>query len=320
MKSDDWAENFFKKFRRHRWVGILIVLGTLIGGFIGLLENTEKLSSWIITKTEKPRVVALNLSKDAIGFEESQKSLFAASLKEYRTFGPHYPFADSPAAIFLVTVSNPTSSPIIITSAIYDVAKAGGVSGGPEGPLNSLVRYNHQIEHKVGAQKRRLNPPFRIDKESALSFEIQLSSQSTEPGLGWLLRLGFETDNGASFYSEQFQLYLPSGSKDSPSSESASTQITPPPSDILRQKIDLPSGTLKYVDCIFRRVGIVKNVEGLDALDRQMIFRRAGYYSIEEFIAQRTETSPPVPYTDLFSQHQMAHLLTLVKSKAKCLD
>jgi len=244
--------------------------------------------------------------------------LFAATSTLYRTFTPKYPFEKNPAAVFLLTVSNPTKYDLIVTSAIYDVKNTGQVRGGPAGPIVPLTKYRHEIVHEIGSQRKALVPPFRIPSNSAASFELEIHSASEGVGLGSLLNPGLVSDGGT-FYTEQFQLYLPKSDSETLSSPAPVPTIEDNKSDLLsRRRNDMKIPSPQHRDCVFKLANVFGNIERLDALDRDVLFMHAGGDTPDEFRYRKTHTGPPISYGELIPADRIDKLLTLVKSYMSC--
>jgi hypothetical protein len=314
-ERNDPAKHWLEKLRQHRWVAVIVVATTILGGISAALGNLTDIYK-IFENQPLPRVEAFTLSPSAQGFEETQNVLFGASEQLYRTFAPIYPFQPEPTSLFLVTISNPQSRDLTLTQVIYDVHEVGEVKGGTPGPLVALAKYQHKISHEVGEQKWSMIPPFSIPAGQAASFEIQITSASKESGLGWYLRIGFVSSGGI-IYTDDFQLMMPKWDGEP---QMVAVETDKPDEErggILTRVGDsgpLPSPDFR--DCIFREAGI-EGLVGLDALDRDFIYMRAGNMRYEDFILAMTETSPPVGYASLMSDESVRKLLTLVKTHVR---
>ena len=328
-KARDLAIAWINRLKNHPAIAAMIVISFVVGGLAKFTDTIQWLidfGSWL---TEHPYVAALSLSPGAIGFGESEERLFAVGKKLYRTFQPRYPWNETPIGTFLVTVTNPTKRDTIITKIIYDVKDVGEVAGGPPGPLNALATYHHRIEHKTGPQPRELIPPFRIPSESVASFELEIASSTPGIGFGWLLRLGFESDAGT-FYSEEFQLYLPPVQHNDDLSENTGNQ-KPAAAPIVPQAAEMEQGDLfsrrlakleipdrAFRECLFRKANIALDPNKYDNFDRDMLYMRAANDTLGEFLDRKTETAPAIPYRDLLSVDQAKTLMTFVKSRVAC--
>ena len=260
--------------------------------------------------------MALSLSPDQKGYVETRDALFASGNSRHRTFIPEYPFADALRASLLVTIKNPTDEDAILTDVVYDIKRVGGVRSSRPGPLSALATYNHGLFHSEGKQPQRLIPPFQILRGQAASLELELTSCSPGKGLGWFLRIGFKTSSKDIAYTEYFQLYLPERKAPCSNSQGVKTRnsISSDKPVLATEElinrsvsVNLPSPSRR--NCVFEIAGITKSVEGLDALDKDMLFGRAGWFAMDEFIRATTETSPPIPYGQLLNKKQIRSLL-----------
>lgn len=320
VKNDTLTERWINRLRNTKFIAFFTIAALFIGGITSGIGYIQTFFDWYYQRLAVPIVTAFTLSPSARGYEESRDILFGSSMDRYRTFGPVYPPEDITTSIFLITISNPRKSDMIITEVIYDIKAVGGVRGGPPGPMIPLAKYHHTIRHETGQQNKTLIPPFRIPGSSAASFEIELSSPEEEPGLGWLMRIGFISDIGTA-YTDEFQLYLPAKDSSllSDSQELSDTEqnFQDPTGDLLTQSVSVELKPT-YISCVFRRLNIEPLIMNLDALDHHMMFLRAGLLTPEGFANKHTETTPPIRYGNLLSEKNIRLLLTTVKSRVAC--
>ncbi|MCA1368049.1 hypothetical protein I6F15_11615 [Bradyrhizobium sp. BRP14] len=315
--KDDVPKAWINSLRNYPAITVIVVVATILGAVTAFFSDVKDLLSAFQSESS-PKIAAFTLSTSAFGFEEKDQPLFGASEKTYRTFQPQHPFRESPAAVFLVTVSNPTKTDLQITSVVYDVHEVGEVRGGTAGPLVSLATYHHRIEHEAGEQTRRLIPPFGIPSGQAASFELEVTSSTLGSGLGWYMRIGFVSSAGT-LYTEDFQLFLPETDPNAPVPSASLTEDRPGQTgDLLSRSMEgtrLPEVALR--DCLFKKAGVFDAVQGLDQFDRDMLYLRAASAPLSEFKKMETETSPPVAYRDLLSPDAMTKLMTLLKSRSR---
>ena len=111
--------------------------------------------------------------------------------------------------VFTITLNNPGETGIDIVKVIYAVEKVGQVSGEePGGPIFPEYTYDHVLVHEPGNQPRDLHPVFNLPPGSTRSFNIRLSTEDEEVGIGWLLRIKIVDSNGKTVETPVFQLYL----------------------------------------------------------------------------------------------------------------
>jgi len=307
-------------------VALIGAAATIVGAVLGLFGDADKLWDRLSGEVKIPEVVSFSLSNSAMGFEEGIEPKFNGSPVKVKSFQAYYPFANEPRAIFLTTISNPTNDDLIITSVTYMVEEIETVKGGPSGPLEALASYQHEIAHRKGEQKKALIPPFRVTAGDTASLEIEISSASPGDGLGWLLHLAFDSNLGE-FSTESFWLYLPKkGGTRKVISEPSAPDIAEPAQsepqeiqdDILLKRIEVGLPDPRYRDCVFRKAGVYADIEHLDAVDRDILFARAGWSTVDEFAEKTTETVDPVTYGDLLVKPKMTMLLRLIKTRIEC--
>lgn len=111
--------------------------------------------------------------------------------------------------VFTVTLNNPGKSGIDIVEVIYVVEQVGQVLGAePGGPVYPEYTYDHVLVHTPGNQPWDLHPVFNLPPGSTRSFNIRLSTDDHEIGMGWLLRVKFLDSRGGTVETPTFQLYL----------------------------------------------------------------------------------------------------------------
>jgi hypothetical protein len=196
----------------------------------------------------------------------------------------------------------------------------GEIMGRPSGPLYPLTKYQHRIDHRTGQQDKYLIPPFRISGNSAASLELEIFSADPGIGLGWLMRLGFVTESGT-IYTEIFQLFLPK-SKTGAEVPTEQRELKSMDNDtkvgLLERKVVLFRNEVGYIECIFNMANITDQLSKLDRLDKYLLFYRANWYSINEFMDEQTETDPSIKYEKLLGKEGIIILLTLIKTHVAC--
>jgi hypothetical protein len=326
-RKQNLVDKWIASLKARPAVAAAILGAAILAGVGGVFKGGQSIIEAIQVSSDalgQPSVVAFTLSPRATGFEESRDPLFGASEKLWRTFEPAYPFQDTPVAMFLVTIKNPTRRDLIITRVDYDVQEVGEVKGAPSGPLEPLATYHHSIVHLPGVQPAALIPPFRVSSKDSASLELQVTSASDGWGLGWLLRIGFASSS-AEFYTDTVQLYLPKAGTESPQKtddkKGHGSNIMPndSTSDMLARPAPvqrLPSSHQR--DCTFRMAGIERNISGLDALDRDVLYWRAAALTPAIFSKQSTQTDPPVSYAVLIPAEGRNKLQTIIKTHLAC--
>ncbi|WP_454714516.1 hypothetical protein [Caulobacter segnis] len=307
----------------------------ILGGTASALGDLEKLAEPIkkvvakanpaAANAPKPIIEAFSLSPNATGYEETQEGLFAdASRGPFRTFQPRYPWDQPAVPIFLLTISNPSDKDMIITGLTYRVDEIGQVMGGPAGPVQPLARYQHKLAWVIGDQKNALVPPFNIPAKSSAALEVQLSSNLDTPGLGWLMKIGVQT-NGGTDYTKPFQLYLPKfgtgqqGSGSETNKNDSTKGADPTATGALDYKMSvLPRKSVDEIICLMGQAGLGEAAGKLDVLDRDKMMWRAASDSLDEFLVKRTYTDPPMPYSSLMTREQAERYLRVIKTHVAC--
>ena len=268
----------------------------------------------------EPSVVSFGLSKESVGYEDIQSKIFAASLETMRTFAPAYPPADEPHLVLSVSVKNPLNQDLVITHITYDIEQVGGVKGAPAGPLNTVATYEHRIHHVTGSQRKRLPTPFNVPAESTAVFDLEIKSASPGTGLGWILKILIETDKGK-YETEQFQLYLPKISEALgliPAQQEITPNLPSHRSSFPPLRLKLSDFDAKYRECLFSRAGILRDLNGLDEYERDLIFLWAARSTPKDFSEKSTKTDPVRKYKELLSTRKIEILLLLTKTQPSC--
>jgi hypothetical protein len=319
---------WIERAKKRPAIAAALVISVVLAGSVRFKDNVVNLLDFFSQFFTHPYVVSFTLSPDAMGFKETQSPLFAHSEKLYRTFSPTYALENSATALFLVTLANPTKHNIIITDVVYDVKEIGGVKALPSGPLKPLATYAHSIAHAVGEQAKPLKETFAIGAESAGSFEVEIASSTPGDGLGWLLRIGFVSEEERTFYTDEFQLFLFEGIAARSGADSTKPLIlkaganTPPPpreidhGDLFARRMSglkLPNNPI-IVDCILLLANVKLDLDNYDQTDRQLTYMRAGVNTLDEFL--NTEVRPGVMYRNIISNDQAKSLMRLVKTHA----
>ncbi|WET39899.1 hypothetical protein [Citrobacter enshiensis] len=111
--------------------------------------------------------------------------------------------------VFTIVLKNSGKAGIDIVKVVYVIEKVGQVLGlGPGGPVYPEHTYDHRLVHVRGDQSMDLRPPFNIPPGETRSFNIRLSTEEEQPGLGWLLRVKIIGASGEVAETSLFQLYL----------------------------------------------------------------------------------------------------------------
>lgn len=299
---------FVERVKSHPVIAGLLVVSTVVAGIAAFGKNLLDLNEYVAIAKAHPTIVSLDLSQASHGYELTEDGVFGMHDRTLPTIRPTYPFVDGARAVLLITLQNPTDKDLLVTSVEYIVEEVGGVRGGAPGPIESKERYVHTLRHEIGPQKKKLQPVFRIPPQSAEAFELELNTDSEEPGLGWVMTLRIHTTAG-DVTTERIQAYLgrvAAREASKPLLVEGLTQRSPARPFLKHQVPQIP--TLSHRDNAFQRAEITEEVASLDELDRDVLYMRASSMPLSGLLTARTHTDPPVAYSQFIPPAKLERL------------
>ncbi|MXN44389.1 hypothetical protein GR138_04245 [Shinella kummerowiae] len=209
--SDDKVKIWLNQITRWPIVAGMIVSATALGGAVTLYDSIKNAAERASSLLSVPEVVGIAVSTRATGMSELYRIGQTSGLGRW-TFKPNDVQVGSKTAILTFTLSNPLNEGIVLTEVIYDVSEIQKhqMRGTASGPLTPLTTYVHDIEHRIGSQRKKLSPPFVIDGKSSASFDIQIISSAADYVANFELKMGFVSQEYITI-TPNFGLTLPKG-------------------------------------------------------------------------------------------------------------
>lgn len=260
-------------------------------------------------KIQKPEPILIQfaLSESSFGYEDSIDSRFAIADVMLRTFGQTYPLHSPPRLVLSFTIQNPSDSELLITSLTFNVTETGQVMSLTPRPLAPNKLYKHKLDWKVGKQNKVLVPVYSIPSKTTGSFEVEiLADRSTPLGAG-LITTALITTNMGILETEKVQIYLPvSKTQNGAQATEGATERTTGENFQRIRVFNMVDHRVVNMILESSKLKTISEIEGFDALEKDLMFHRTASYKFEEYINSHSFDDGKT-YGELFPEENLLY-------------